>query len=161
MAVVTNKSDLTRRQLEVLWFIDEHIYEYGYPPTVREMGAHFGINSPNGILNHLVALTRKGYIRRRSLSRAITILKPIPRDTMTVEIRITCSRCGVKLADDRIVYQVRSGSLRHPKPAVDFCEPCYAAFQSWLAKSNPQNRIPLPGQRELFEAAIWEANEKF
>lgn len=155
----------TRRQLEVLQFIEDFIFDNGYPPTIREIGARFGIKSTNGTIVHLDALTRKGYIRRPKsrVCRSITLLKPVPRDEMTVEIRVTCSRCGVTLTDERIIYQVRTGSLRHPKPAVDFCEPCHAAFQSWLARGSAAQRpnTPLPGQGELFAEMIKEAQETF
>lgn len=164
MAANPKSMKLTRRQVEVLQFIDDSTCEHGYPPTVREIGAHFDFRSPNGVVNHLVALTKKGYIQRTRLSRSITIIKPVPRDSMTVEIRVTCSRCGTKLAEDRIVYQVRAGALRHTKPAVDFCEPCYAAFQAWLARGAglPSTRNPLPGQRDMFESRIsLEHEEKF
>ena len=46
----------------------------GYPPTVREIGAHFGF-VPRSVFDHLKALERKGYLRRRSSkSRSLEIL---------------------------------------------------------------------------------------
>lgn len=53
---------LTPRQAEVLQFITENIAFYG--PTVREIARTFSIASPNGVVCHLKALERKGYIRR-------------------------------------------------------------------------------------------------
>ena len=47
---------LTKRQREVYEFIREKIRGRGYGPTVREIGDHFGINSPNGVMCHLKAL---------------------------------------------------------------------------------------------------------
>lgn len=159
---MADKSCLTRRQLEVLQLIDDFIFEHGYPPTLREIGTKLGIRSTNGTVSHLDSLTKKGYIRREKLSRSITLLKVVPRDTMTVEIRVTCSRCGIKLADERIIYQVRTGSLRHPKPAVDFCDSCHAAFQSWLSNGkSARTPEPLPGQGALFAEMVKEAKETF
>lgn len=66
---------LTKRQQLVLQYIIEHIEEWGYPPTIREIGDHLGIKSTNGVNDHLKALERKGYvIRQDAKSRAI---KPV------------------------------------------------------------------------------------
>jgi len=55
---------LTPRQQEVLDFIRERTRSYG--PTIREIMAEFGFTSPNGAVCHLVALERKGLIRRHA-----------------------------------------------------------------------------------------------
>lgn len=65
---------LTARQREVLDFIRQFITQAGYPPTVREIGAHFGF-VPRSVFDHLKALERKGYLRRTaSKSRSLQIL---------------------------------------------------------------------------------------
>ena len=53
---------LTDRQEQVLDFIKSYIQEWGYPPTLREIGAGLGIRSTNGVSDHLRALKRKGYL---------------------------------------------------------------------------------------------------
>ena len=63
---------LTDRQREILDFITASINERGYPPTLREIGEHFGIRSTNGVNDHLKALEKKGHLRREDLkSRAM------------------------------------------------------------------------------------------
>src|SRR5260370_27537597 len=63
---------LTDRQQEILDFISQSIGERGYPPTLREIGLHFGIRSTNGVNDHLRALEKKGYLQREDLkSRAL------------------------------------------------------------------------------------------
>jgi repressor LexA len=63
---------LTARQEQVLQFIRQSITERGYPPTLREIGAHMGIRSTNGVNDHLRALERKGYLTREDMkSRAL------------------------------------------------------------------------------------------
>jgi repressor LexA len=63
---------LTDRQREVLDFITQSIDERGYPPTLREIGLHFGIRSTNGVNDHLRALEKKGHLQREDLkSRAL------------------------------------------------------------------------------------------
>lgn len=63
---------LTQRQRQILDFITASISERGYPPTLREIGEHFGIRSTNGVNDHLKALEKKGHLRREDLkSRAM------------------------------------------------------------------------------------------
>jgi repressor LexA len=63
---------LTDRQREILDFITSSITDRGYPPTLREIGEHFGIRSTNGVNDHLKALEKKGHLRREDLkSRAM------------------------------------------------------------------------------------------
>lgn len=65
---------LTERQKEVYEFIRDKIRNRGYGPTVREIGVHFDIRSPNGVMCHLKALEKKGLITREpNMSRAIQL----------------------------------------------------------------------------------------
>ncbi len=65
---------LTARQREILEFIRRFTAQIGYPPTVREIGAHFGF-VPRSVFDHLKALERKGYLRRDAAkSRSLQIL---------------------------------------------------------------------------------------
>lgn len=77
---------LTERQKEILDFITKSINKRGYPPTLREIGSHFGIKSTNGVNDHLRALEKKGYLQREDLkSRA---LRPIVSTGQTVDVPI-------------------------------------------------------------------------
>ena len=67
-------NQLTSRQREVYELIRDMIINRGYGPTVREIGEHFGIRSPNGVMCHLKALEKKGFIYRSpNKSRAIEL----------------------------------------------------------------------------------------
>jgi len=65
--------ELTRRQAAILQFIIRSIRDDGYPPTIAEIGTEFGINSTNGVNDHLVALKKKGYIDRTQKARGIHV----------------------------------------------------------------------------------------
>jgi len=66
--------ELTDRQKEIFNFVKAFIKERGYPPSVREIGEHFHIY-PRAVFDHLKALERKGYLRRRgSMSRGLEVL---------------------------------------------------------------------------------------
>ena len=65
---------LTVRQKDVYDFIRDKIRNRGYGPTVREIGVHFEISSPNGVMCHLKALEKKGLITcEPNMSRAIQL----------------------------------------------------------------------------------------
>lgn len=67
---------LTDRQRLVYDFVRDKIQNRGYGPTVREIGEHFDIASPNGVMCHLKALERKGLIvRSPNKSRAIELTR--------------------------------------------------------------------------------------
>lgn len=79
-------SGLTERQRDVLDFISDSIRKRGYPPTLREIGSHFGIRSTNGVNDHLRALEKKGFLHREDLkSRA---LRPLMTEDDFVEIPV-------------------------------------------------------------------------
>ena len=74
-------NQLTERQQKVYDMIRALIVDRGYGPTVREIGEHFGIKSPNGVMCHLRALERKGLIRRSpNKSRAIELTHAADRN---------------------------------------------------------------------------------
>lgn len=69
------KKILTKRQQEILEFIEDFLQKRGYPPTLREIGNEFGISSTNGVRVNLAALEKKQYIIRRPwLSRGIELV---------------------------------------------------------------------------------------
>jgi len=71
---MANLDQLTPRQREVYELIRDKMDARGYGPTVREIGEHFGISSPNGVMCHLKALEKKGIITREpNMSRAIRL----------------------------------------------------------------------------------------
>jgi repressor LexA len=72
-------STLTAKQRDIYDFIRNHIEQNGYPPTVRDIGVAFQIESPNGVMCHLNALVKKGVIIRKGKSaRAIQLVDHQP-----------------------------------------------------------------------------------
>lgn len=70
-----SRQPLTARQREALNFIMRSIRTRGYGPSLREVALALGITAPNGAMAHVVALEKKGYIRREAnASRAIQVL---------------------------------------------------------------------------------------
>lgn len=66
---------LTTRQSQVLNFILDFSSQHGYPPTVREVAAHFGFRSPRAAHDHMKALQKKGFIQSApGLPRALKVM---------------------------------------------------------------------------------------
>jgi repressor LexA len=66
---------LTRRQKEILDFVDAFIGDRGYAPSFEEIAAAFGYSSLATVHEHLSNLERKGYIRKSyNESRSIELL---------------------------------------------------------------------------------------
>ena len=65
---------ITERQKEILNFISDYQAENSYPPTVREIGYHFGV-SIRAVQDHITALQKKGFITQtQKKSRSIKVL---------------------------------------------------------------------------------------
>ena len=66
---------LTRRQKEILDFLNEYIQQEGYAPTIEEIAAHFSLRSLATVHKHLSNLQEKGLIRREwNRSRALELV---------------------------------------------------------------------------------------
>jgi len=106
----------TPRQREILNFVKEFILESGYPPSMREIGRHFRIY-PRAVFDHLKALERKGYLRRRhTTSRGIEILE------------FTERRSGISIREVPVLGKVAAG---RPTLAVENIEDVVPLARDW------------------------------
>ena len=70
-------TDLSERERKALEFIERHISEYGYPPTVRQIAEACGLSSTGAVYKLLRRLEGKGYVELSpGESRGIRLLKP-------------------------------------------------------------------------------------
>lgn len=80
--------DLTIRQREVLAFLDSFIKKNHFPPTIREISAHFSI-TPKAAHDHVRALKAKGVIKAEDgRSRAIELVQMEEKEPASREIPI-------------------------------------------------------------------------
>lgn len=71
---------LTKRQKQILDYVQEFIGKNGYAPSLIEISRHFSLNSISTIHKHLVHLEEKGLIRRHwNRARAIEVVPSEPR----------------------------------------------------------------------------------
>lgn len=67
---------LTRRQQDVLAFIEAFIKSHGYPPSVREIASHFSLVSASGVHKHVKALVKKNFLAKQDFtSRSIRVIR--------------------------------------------------------------------------------------
>jgi repressor LexA len=72
--VMERMATLTKRQKQMVDYLDGYIEEHGYAPTLAEVGAYFGLSSLATVHKHLRNLENKGVIRRtHNHSRALEI----------------------------------------------------------------------------------------
>ena len=75
MCSVITAGMLTEKQQAILDFINTYIADNQYPPSVREIGKHFGIY-PATVQDHISAIERKGFLqKKRFQSRTLSVSK--------------------------------------------------------------------------------------
>lgn len=96
---------LTRRQREILDYLEEFIEERGYAPSLDEIGGRFGLSSLATVHKHLTNLQEKGFIRRAwNRSRSVELVR---------------TRTGGRAVDLPLLGQVAAGE---PIEAVSSAE---------------------------------------
>lgn len=113
------RPELTERQQAILDFISVSAQERGFPPSIREISAQFGIQSTQGVLRHLDALEKKGYLKRDSrAARSMQITDRVsPEDNLNLRMV-------------PILGQVAAGS---PIAAVENIEDQIPFSKDWLS----------------------------
>jgi repressor LexA len=69
---------LTKKQAEILEYIENYIQDHGYAPTYREIGEHFNLSAPSTVHQHVRALADKNVIRigDEGEARSIEVVQP-------------------------------------------------------------------------------------
>ena len=129
---MNDTTPLTDKQQKIYNFIRKHIETKGFPPAIRDICEEFGISSPNGVMCHLKALQKKGYIHRvekrdtkKAQARGITIpgvsaggfslpLRGVVAAGRAIEAEETDERLELRDlfgSDDLFVVKVRGQSM--------------------------------------------------
>jgi len=118
---------ISQRQRQILEFIERHMRDKGYPPSVREIGEAVGLTSPSTVHTHLNTLTKLGYLRRD------------PTKPRAIEVRWDANSGAV----------MERRPVRHVPLIGDV-----AAGTDVLAQENVEELLPVPqdftGKGELF-----------
>ena len=66
---------LTKRQREILDYLQDFIQQHGYAPSLEEIGKRFGLSSLATVHKHLTNLQEKGFIKRAwNRSRSVEMI---------------------------------------------------------------------------------------
>jgi repressor LexA len=77
---------LTKRQREILDFLNDFIQRHGYAPSLEEIGKRFNLSSLATVHKHLTNLQEKGFIKRAwNRSRSVELV-PTRVGTRAVEL---------------------------------------------------------------------------
>ena len=69
---------LTKRQQQILDFLQKWQQAHGTMPSSQEITAHFGFRSPNAVTGHLRLMRKKGVIAREpGKARSLRITSPL------------------------------------------------------------------------------------
>jgi repressor LexA len=121
---------LTKRQREILTYLDSYSEANGYAPSFEEIAEHFNYNSLATVHEHLSNLERKKYIKRSyNESRAIEILPNevmpravdlpllgavaagVPIEAIAHEESVTVPEALVQRSGNHYVLRVRGSSM--------------------------------------------------
>ena len=70
---------LTKRQREILDYLNEFIQQHGYAPSLEEIGRRFSLSSLATVHKHLTNLQEKGFIKRAwNRSRSVEMVPTRP-----------------------------------------------------------------------------------
>ncbi len=79
---------LTRRQREILDYIEEYNSKHGYSPSLEEIKRHFKLKAISTVHEHLENLKAKGYLKKEmNQARGIEIVNPNLEEANFVEIQ--------------------------------------------------------------------------
>ena len=125
-----NRSDLTKRQKQVLKIIYSSLKDSGYPPTLADLRDSLGVVSKQAVIDVLGSLEKKGFIKREEgTARGIRILQKgfdiLSAKTLIPSVGITAAgpytdalenlewkdQEGTKVADNVFIAEVRGDSM--------------------------------------------------
>ena len=106
------------KQQQILNFIEEHSREKGYPPTVREICAAVGLNSPSTVHGYISRLQKAGLLEKDAAS------------SRSVRVSARSNVAQVTEADDSILSVPVIGQISAGSPI--------------LAEENIERMFPLP-----------------
>ena len=109
---------LTKRQREILDYLNEFIQQHGYAPSLEEIGERFSLSSLATVHKHLTNLQEKGFIRRAwNRSRSVELL-PSRSGGRAIELPML-GYAGTRMARP-------AGCVVHQSEAVDpvLCRHC-------------------------------------
>jgi repressor LexA len=103
------RKKLTEKQEKILEALEAFILEYGYAPTIRQLGKLVKIASPSAVYKHILSLEKKGYLKRAG-GEVQLAGSPSPTEALTKVPLVGLVPAG----DPREVFDASSGAVDVP-----------------------------------------------
>ena len=127
---------LTRKQFELLRFINERLKEAGVPPSFDEMKDALDLRSKSGIHRLIKALEERGFIKRLpNRARAIEVIR-LP-ESMQQQAPATARSRGFSPS----VIEGNLGRVRHAPDSANSNEPVLVPVMGRIAAGTPIEAI--------------------
>ncbi|NJO56298.1 MAG: transcriptional repressor LexA [Rhodospirillales bacterium] len=108
---------LTRKQHELLMFINRRLHETGVPPSFDEMKDALGLRSKSGIHRLITGLEERGFVRRLPhRARALEILR-LPTNVVAEPVKVAQLDAD-SLPPNVVRGEFRSAAAEAPPPPI-------------------------------------------
>ncbi len=150
---------LTRKQYQLLMFIDESLRENGVSPSFDEMKEALGLKSKSGIHRLITGLEERGFIRRLPhRARALEVLK-LPENATPSSSRV------IQAPKPAFKPTVIAGDLgagrRDPQPSDNDAEIVQLPLYGRIAAGTPIEALRDPGNFIDVPAALLAGGEHY
>jgi repressor LexA len=89
---------LSKRQRNILHYMESYVDKHGFPPTIREIGTATGINSTSVVNYNLNKLVQAGYLERSGrVSRGIRMVGDIPAQDGKKKVKVALAPVAIPL----------------------------------------------------------------
>ncbi|HEY6430413.1 MAG TPA: transcriptional repressor LexA [Acetobacteraceae bacterium] len=127
---------LTRKQYELLVFIDRHLKQTGFSPSFEEMKEALQLKSKSGIHRLISALEERGFLRRRHhRARALEVVRlPDDMQARTIQVEAGAERAAAGFAPNVIRgdFSPRLSGVRTANDAAAVQMPLYGRIAAGL-----------------------------
>lgn len=128
---------LSERQRNILRFMDRYIHQYGFPPTIREIGEATDIDSTSVVNYNLNKLSETGFVERTDAkARGLRLLRPIPNGRSMKAVQVNDNLPRVPM-----IGQIVAGAPIHVPETVYADEENMIEVPSHLLSGSALNKV--------------------
>src|SRR5215469_5838747 len=141
---------LTRKQYELLMYIDRHLKQTGFSPSFEEMKDALNLKSKSGIHRLISALEERGFLgRRRHRARALEVLR-LPENTSDRPAGETVAEEATQTFSPTVIrgdFTPKIAGVRAANDAAAIQLPLYGRIAAGLpieALQDPSSYVDMP-----------------
>lgn len=147
---------LTRKQHELLMFIDQHLRDTGFSPSFEEMKEALKLRSKSGIHRLITALEERGFLKRRAhRARALEVLR------LPEMVQPQASRAAAATLPTNVIRGNFSGSAANPRKAAPDTGAVMLPLYGRIAAGQPIEALRDQGSSVEVPAALLTSGEHY